>query len=371
MPNISPKATSNKAVNLLAKPISVGADEHGARYLKINNMVGGNEDVHFVSLDDVDSSRCFKKLNDVGAGMLTSASKNAFKKECESVAQQPVSFKIITNLGFHNGHFVRPDGVFPKFPEGEEVYIQLDASLNKNDLAQYRRSGTLKEWKKILPLAVGNSRVIFCLNLQFVGPISAILGSLPGVFLLFGPGQQGKTALVRWASSAHGWDKDGSLASNLGFGTSLNTTGNALERHLASRQHSFAFLDEANQVGTEQEMAKAVLKFGFNIDGGESKKRLISDNPDWQWSMAAVITSNHSFAEIVKKTGSKIGALNIDRLVDIGPVDQGFGMFENLHGHTDIPSYVKSMEAKISINHGVAGPWFLEMLGRKHLADPT
>lgn len=357
------------SVNLPAAPVENGKDQNGECYVRINNLINSSAPPLFIPLNDFSSSKGFKHLNQSGAPMLTSVSRNAFLKQCEAVGQRNPSFEIITIPGFYNGHYVRPDGIFPPFPKGQDVRVQLNNSFSSNDLAQYRRAGSLQGWQKILPLSVGNSRLIFMLCLQFVGPVSAIIGSVPAVFLLHGPGQQGKTAMIRWASSVHGWDKDGTIASNLGFGTSLNTTSNALERHLASRRHSFAFLDEANQIGTEHEMAKAVLKCGFNIDGGESKKRLVDGNPDWKWSMGAVITSNHSFAEIVKKTGSKIGAHNIDRLVDIGPPATGYGMFEDLHGHSDIPSFVKAIEAIVSVNHGVAATSFLTQLGTQFLEE--
>jgi len=163
--------------------------------------------------------------------------------------------------------------------------------------------------------------------------------------------------------SAWGWDPDPNVADRNGFGQNWNSTINALEQTLCGYNQTFLFLNESNLAdATGAKQSANILSAIFKIEGSVGKARLNDPVPKRSWFAPVLSTSNKSVVEHVRLAEGKrdqaddhIDAASLDRLADIPPPENGHGMFEDLHGHTDVGAFVAALKAKAKADHGVAG----------------
>ena len=197
----------------------------------------------------------------------------------------------------------------------------------------------MKEWKTLAALAEGNSRFILAFGIAFVGPLRLIAPIEPVAFQLTGPGGTGKTSVGAVASSIWGQRTLGGKPHPLGAGDAWNNTLNNLERVLATRDHTFLFLDEAHLARPEDIVAAIFL-----ISEGQGRGRY-TEVSRWEWFVPMLSTSNDSVAEILEKARETADRAAFDRLIDV-PLPTGrFGAFENLHGSDTVGDFVLRLKA--------------------------
>jgi putative DNA primase/helicase len=213
-----------------------------------------------------------------------------------------------------------------------------------------REGGTLEGWRRLERLAVGNSRLILALGVAFVGPLRLITPIEPVAFQLTGLGGTGKTTIGAVASSVWGQRLLGGAPHPLCGGDSWNNTLNNLERVLATRDHTFSFLNEGHLVS-----AKDLVAAIFLICEGQGKGRY-TEVRRWDWFAPVFGTSNDSVAETLRKAGEPLERAAFDRLIDIPLPRGGFGAFENLRGSATVGDFCfLRLKPIYDVEHGTVG----------------
>lgn len=349
-------------------PYAVGLDDFGRRYLAIS---GKDQQPVVLCLDDI-GTRGIQLMTRAGAGLLTPASRNKFVARCEEVAKKEPSFKVLSLIGFDASgeHFALGNTIVGK-SGAAQAYMSLDSRIPGRQIQQFKTAGTLKGWQQIAPYASGNPIFLFLLCLPFIGPVNALLGHVNSSYMLSGRAGTGKTALGAIVSSVYGWGDPANSTSRLGFGFSLNRTVNQLEVALASRRHTFGFIDEtALQGGELRAMATCIKEMAFKLEDGLSKGRLMESDGPLDFQSPVLITSNHSLQNLSGHLPQPLERQDYDRMIDITVPDRPSGVFANLHGFENLAALIGEISAIATQHHGVAGRRFIRWLLDRHATDP-
>jgi putative DNA primase/helicase len=264
----------------------------------------------------------------------------------QDLGPQNPSFKVATRVGPFGNNFVLPDQVInaakKTFP------TSFDDNL-RDYLAWGRTGGALEGWKELAELAEGNSRLILALGLGFVGPLRQISPVEPFAVQLTGLGGTGKTIIGACASSIWGQRPLGGKPHPLCGGDAWNNKLNNLERVLATRDHTFLFLNEGHHVKPDDLVAAIFL-----ICEGQGKGRY-TEIRRWEWFVPVFSTSNQSVAETLQNAGEPLERAAFDRLIDMPLPKAGFGAFENLHGSATVGDFSQRIKAIYDANFGLVG----------------
>ena len=259
-----------------------------------------------------------------------------FSVVCKTLAHKSPSFKVATRVGPFGNSFVFPDQVVSA--NGKTVATSFDDNL-RDYLAWGRTGGTLEGWEELAELAEGNTRLVLALGLGFVGPLRLIAPVEPFSVNLTGRGGMGKTVIGACASSIWGQRALGSEPHQLGAGDAWDNTLNNLERVLATRDHTFLFLNEGHHVKPDDLVAAIFL-----ICEGQGKGRY-TEIRRWEWFVPVFSTSNDTVAETLQNAGEPLARAAFDRLIDIPLPKAGFGAFENLHGSATVGEFSRRLKA--------------------------
>jgi putative DNA primase/helicase len=326
----------------------VGVGPEGQRFIRITIDVGDEQREVLLPYDGfVSGSRAaLAQLNKHGAHLISSKAASEFLMRLQGLGPQEPSFKVATRVGPFGDAFVLPDTVISA--SDVKVETRFDDGL-ADYLSWGREGGTLEGWRQFEALAVGNSRLILALGAAFVGPLRLITPIEPVAFHLTGLGGTGKTTIGAVASSVWGQRLQLGQPHPLCAGDSLKNTVNNLERVLATRNYTFAFLNEGHHIS-----AKDLVDAIFMICEGQGKGRY-TEVCRWDWFLSVLASSNESVAETLRKAGEPLERAAFDRLIDI-PLPQGkFGAFENLHGSATVGDFHVRLQAIYDVEHGVVG----------------
>jgi putative DNA primase/helicase len=326
----------------------VGKGPNGERFIRIIIQVDEQRHTALLRFDDLmDGSRgALAPLNRLGAHLVSSAAKTEFLRRLQDLGPQRPSFKVATRVGPFGEFFVLPDQVLSA--RNKTVATSFDDAL-ANYLSWGRTGGTLEEWKNLAGLAEGNSRLILAFGVAFVGPLRLIAPIEPVAFQLTGPGATAKTIIGVCTSSVWGQRTLGGKPHPLGGGDAWNNTVNNLERVLATRDHTYLFLDE-----THLASPKDIIDAIFMISEGQGRGRY-NELRRWEGFVPILSTSNDSVAEILAKAREPADRAAFDRLVDVPLPQGGFGAFENLHGSDTLGDFVLRLKAIYDVHYGVVG----------------
>ena len=253
---------------------------------------------------------------------------------------------MATRVGPFGNNFVLPDQVVNA--ANKTFPTSFDDAL-RDYLSWGRTGGTLDEWRKLEELSEGNSRLILALGLGFVGPLRLISPVEPFSVQLTGLGGTGKTIIGACASSIWGQRALGGKPHPSCAGDAWNNTLNNLERVLATRDHTFLFLNEGHLVKPDDLVAAIFL-----ICEGQGKGRY-TEIRRWEWFVPVFSTSNQPVAETLQNAGEPLERAAFDRLIDMPLPKAGFGAFENLHGSATVGDFSQRIKAIYDANFGVVG----------------
>lgn len=341
----------------------VGLGPDGERFIRVNINIAKKQRIEFLRYDDFinGSGHALARLNTLGAHLISSPAKSEFLRRLQDLGPREPSFNVATRVGPFGNAFVLPDTVLSA--SRKDFATSFDDGL-MDYLSWGRKGGTLEQWKMLAALAQGNSRLILALGVALVGPLRLIAPVESLAFQITGPGGTGKTSIGVVASSIWGQRRSGGRPHLLGGGDTWNNTLANLERVLASRDHTFLFLDEAH-LARPQDIVEAI----FLISEGQGRGRY-NETRRWQWFAPMFSTSNNSVAEILAKAREPADRAAFDRLIDV-PLPKGkFGAFENLHGSDTVADFVVRLKAISDENYGVVGRrWVLKIL--RELAEDS
>ena len=328
---------------------AVGSGPNGERFLRL--LIAGSEKPvsTLLRIDDLASShaRRFDALNLQNAHLISSPARSEFSRRIQSIGPRSPSFKVATRVGPFGDSFVLPDTIISATDETVETCF--DDGL-PDYLSWGREGGTLEGWRHLERLAVGNTRLILALGVAFVGPLRLITPIEPVAFQLTGEGGTGKTTIGAVASSVWGQRLQLGRPHPLCAGDSWKNTVNNLERVLATRGYTMAFLNEGHHIN-----ARDLVNAIFMINEGQGKGRY-TEVCRWDWFLSLLGTSNDSVAETLWKAGEPLARAAFDRLIDIPLPQGGFGAFENLHGSAVAGDFCfVRLKGIYDVNYGVVG----------------
>jgi hypothetical protein len=294
----------------------------------------------------------FARLQNHGALLLDSAARQELKKRIEAALRQPVSFDVVTTLGWRGEVFVFPDGVVPKGWSDVEIYLEDE---NADIYRRIRCHGTRAGTMQLFALFTGNSRLMFGAELACVGALSPVIRPEHVAVEFVDDAGNGKTSGAVAISSIWGGDSDPNH--RLGSGTTWKNTDYALEKYAAAYNNMLLFLDVADSAEGDDPKATAnsLLKAIKDISGGKGKGR--GNDPDVRTSYTPILsTSNVSVPRMLVISKRRVDDFSyIDRLLDIPAPAGGHGFFENLHGFSDLAKFRDRLMELACLHYGLAG----------------
>lgn len=260
--------------------------------------------------------------------------------------------RITSKSGWHpGGMFVLGNARTFGPPGHEPVIFQADGA----EPPSFTIAGTLEDWQKhVGALAVGNSRLEFCLSLAFAAPLLELTGDESGGFHLrgkeFAASSSGKTTTERAAVSIMGppdllkpW----------------RTTANAVEGVAESFSGLLLALDEISQMDAK-EGAATIYGLGNGV-GKIRASRTGEPKAPKKWRLLFLSSGEISLEEHLKSADKQYRAGLNARFVEL-PADAGLGCFEHLHGEKNAASFARRLQAAAAKYHGTPLVHWLEYL---------
>jgi uncharacterized protein (DUF927 family) len=351
------QSTPVSKVSVLAE----GKDEVGRRYIKL--AVNGDRSIPPFRISEVNErGSMFQVLNDHGANILTSKSRNTLLMKLEERKTKSPSFKVVTKMGWSGSFYVLSDASFgtSKRPI-EKVFDGLDHQM----VSKYRVKGTLKEWQeKIGSLCLGNSRLMFAASLAVTGPILRFVsGPRSGGFQLVGPGEKGKTTAAMVAGSVWGCRLGGSNEN--AFAESWNTTKGKLELTALAHNDTLLILDETKLVDDP----KLVIHAAFNLAEGREKERLTNAKSARSWRCFFLSTSNQTLEQLAEAANVVLDDARRGRMVDVPLPVSNHGLYEELHKFSGGEALTDTLKTRCRGCFGAPGRAFVRELVADRQAD--
>lgn len=358
MPSSTMKKSSMPKTALTAhiRFLGHGRGSAGERFVKLAMKDGSRRTRVLFRVDNFGSgTKHFDDLNREGAYLVSSAARAEFSNRLQNFRPAGEPMAVATQVGPVEATFVLPDGVISMSSAKVETYLSdLPAEL----LAKYRCEGDLEGWQELARCAAGNSRFIFALSLAFLGPLAAIIPIEHVAAQLVGPSGIGKSGLAATVSSVWGWNPKSQLGDRLGFGETWSTTLNALEPLLAAHNYTLLLLDETRNTGDQDRPAQTILDALMKIESGIAKGRL-KDTARRVWFSPVLSTSNMSVVDLLQSAGQEFDGAYADRMIDVPPPSDGFGIYETLHQFDDVAAFTAHLKGLAAQNFGTASRWFL------------
>ncbi len=253
--------------------------------------------------------------------------------------------------------FVLPDTAIG---QGAERIILQQALTG--DAPGFEVSGTLAEWNQHLGrYSVGNSRLILAVCAALAGPLLAILNREGGGLHLVGKSSEGKTTALCLAASVMG-DQANTVKT-------LDATANAIEGAAALANDALLPLDEVGQAAPDA-IGSLVYKLASGIGRGRADQRGEARNRK-SWRCLFLTTGETDLETMLRGIGKRPAAGQQLRLANIPAApDNGFGIFEELHGFASGAALSDHIRQASGQCHGAPFRAFLEKLVDELNSDP-
>ena len=323
------------------KIVGFGESEDGQRFVRLRITAVAKKKSVVVPLDGLTSTgaEAFDLLNRQRAHLITSASRQELINRIQGVGYRPPKFRVANRLGWHDLSFVLPDGVIP--PTTDRLYIQLGGDRPER-FDRYRAGGTFKGWKRLARLARGNSRLILAACVTLEGIVGPILGTEPVGVALVVDGETGKSAVVVFAGAFWGCHTDHNMANKLGFAVPWDATDYDIEKEALAVNHTVLLLDETRTISTnDSDLVRAISKQIFRLERGFEKGRGNVAHRRRSSHVSLLATSNVSLE--AGAHGVRIDDALHGRWTEVPVPPNGHGMFEDLHGESDVPKFTRTI----------------------------
>lgn len=223
---------------------------------------------------------------------------------------------LVSKIGWFDDAFLLPGEVIgnPKEP----LYF-----LDSGGASKIEQKGNLEQWQEhISQFCIGNHRLIFAACTAFAAPLLELTGSETAGFHFYGPSSQGKTTLLRLASSIYG---------SPDYVKTWRSTDNALEATAASHSDCLLVLDEISQCDARI-IGESIYMLGNGKGKARANDRGGSNNNTAEWRLLFLSTGEKTLSEHMAEANKPIKAGMDMRLLAI-PSDAGNeqGIFNDLH----------------------------------------
>lgn len=215
-----------------------------------------------------------------------------------------------------------------------------------------RPCGAPEAWRGgVAAPCIGSPLLLVAASTAFVGPLLEPLGFEGGGLHLRGASSVGKTTALRVAASVWGAP---------GFMHSWRATDNGLEGVAAACNSTLCILDEIGEAPSH-----AVSNVAYMLANGVGKRRASKTGavlPQSRWRVAILSSGEMTLSDKIAEGGGRAKAGQSVRLIDIPAGSWRFGAFETIHDAPDPASFARRLTDAAAVNHGTAGPAFVEAL---------
>ena len=213
-----------------------------------------------------------------------------------SIAKPVRRIRVTSVPGCHGNSYVLPDESYtPKGPDRRHFQLCHNATVR---LGEFRRSGTLKKWKKhIAKACIHSSRARLAVAAVFAAPNLRLLNINSFGFNFSGVTSGGKTLIIRSAGSAAGL--------NSGEGpTSWDGSAAGFEQRALGHRDAVVLFDDMSHLD-QPDLAKLVT---FRLAGNRPKTKagqyVFAQNLiDLDWRVIALSTSENPIWQNMTKPG--------------------------------------------------------------------
>jgi hypothetical protein len=284
-------------------------------------------------------------------------------------AGSPPTLRISLLVGFCGDglylHGASPIGDIPK-----DRLIDPSSLMLGDRPRKFRAVGDLTRWRKFVRrFAAGQPLVTFLLAAAFASMILRRLKVQPFAIVLYSKSSIGKSHLAVLVGSIFGGDPG---RPTLGFAESFKATEAGIEKLAFAHNDALLILDEFSRVrGTPRDKLNVLEGFVNDLCAGVPMTRAVDALAGLQWSTAALITSNKSYADLVAEAGQSPAEAMGPRLIDL-PADlgKGNGIFKSPPaGFENSQDAVTAMQANAMEVYGLAAPEFARALIEADKAD--
>ncbi|TDR27861.1 DUF927 domain-containing protein [Hydromonas duriensis] len=266
---------------------------------------------------------------------------------CEPTARA----RCVNKTGWYNDVYVLPHRTIGKSHE-MAIYQTSDDEANP-----YSTKGTLALWREhVASLCVGNSRCVLSVSMAFAGVLLPLAGIEGGGVHFIGSSSKGKSTVIKAAASVFGASAQEDMNR---FLCSWKTTDNAVEGMAALRNNSLLILDELRLASP-----KTVGDTIYMLSAGAGKARANRSGTGRAvrtWQLLYLSNGEIDLKQHMGEAGKVIHAGQEIRFAEIqAEVPNGFGVFEQLHGHANGAMFAQTLNAATSEYYGTAGVAFIE-----------
>ena len=253
--------------------------------------------------------------------------------------------QLVESTGYHGKSYVRPDKIIGE----NSSEIMLTPSAQDGAVITH---GSLDEWiHNVSMYCVGNSRLMFSVSIGFASLLLKPCNVQSGGFHLAGTSSTGKTTCLRVASSIFGSPQ---------YLKTWRATDNALESVAFKRNDALLVLDELSELSSQKAGSIAYM-----FSHGEGKDRLGKDcslRNTFHWRTLFLSSGEVDLAAHLAEADNKSKAGQEMRFISIpaNSINSTNGLFENLHGFSDVSEFGKYLQESAAQYYGVASIEFIK-----------
>ena len=215
-----------------------------------------------------------------------------------SIVKPSRRIRVTPVPGCHGDFYVLPgESYTPKGPDRQYFQLCHNATVR---LGEFRRSGTLQQWKKhIAKTCIHSSRARLAIAAVFAAPNLRLLNISSFGFNFSGQTSGGKTLLIRSAASAAGLNSDEGP-------TTWDGSAAGFEQRALGHRDSIVLFDDMSHL-RQPELAKLVT---FRLAGNRPKAKagqyvLANNLVDLDWRVITLSTSEDPIWQAMIKSGRR------------------------------------------------------------------
>jgi putative DNA primase/helicase len=342
--------------------VALGESADGDRFLDVQVVLQGQRQRRLLSMSELQASPD-RAINQLGAALLTRATKNRFLEEAQHAFQTlKPTFQVATKPGWSDGIFIFLNGKCVPATNDFEVCLPMELRPFAD---KFSCLGTLSDWRRIPELAKGNSRFMLALALAFTGPVVKAFRFEPPMIQLFGAAGSGKSSIGVAVGSV--WGGGDEL-----FVQSWNHKANSSERIAAAFDSTFLVMDETRTAdGSWAGKTAVILESIMRFANGQIKGRQPDVCPPLRFETPMLSLSNFSLDEMGQKCREEIDDALRGRMIDV-PLAPGIvGAFEDLHGFENHATFSAELLTIARTQCGRAARAFLKEFAAELREDET
>jgi putative DNA primase/helicase len=328
--------------------LGMGSCRDGHLFFELCVTVGRRRRERILSLEEFEAAPD-PVIASLEAGLLTPASRADFRRRVSRAARRMrPTFRVATRPGWFGKSFVLPSGTV--IGGDGNLRVCLPAIYQKFG-EKFAVRGSLREWRRVAELAVGNSRFMLTLAVVCSGPVASLLKLEPPSVQLVGEvAGAGKSSILAGVGSFWGGRDD-----ELGlFVEGWAQTKNNVDDLAAAHGGTCLVLDDARTFAKRTRAGFADFREAIMRVGEGRQKGRRDDSLSLRSRTPLLSASNDSLDDMARAVDDEVDDALRGRLIDVPLLRGVVGAFECLHGYGDHAEFGAELLRVARENYGVA-----------------